>query len=75
MRYTCTLVLLLLAAPALAEDDDFIRGYAAAVLQRDFEIKPEAVSVKNGVVTVRADLSRTRNGTAAAVTSSRCRAR
>lgn len=39
------------------EDDSFIRGYAAAVLQRDFEIKADAVSVKDGVVTVRADLS------------------
>lgn len=42
---------------AAAQDDSFIRGYAAAVLQRDFEIAPDAVSVQNGVVTVRADLS------------------
>jgi hypothetical protein len=75
MRYMCTLVLLLLAAPAPDEDDDFIRGFCSAVPQRDFEIKPEAVSVKNGGVTVRADLSRTGNGTAAAVTSSGCGAR
>ncbi|MEO8603902.1 MAG: DUF1207 domain-containing protein [bacterium] len=40
-----------------AQDDSFIRGYTAAVLQRDFEIPPEAVSVQNGVVSVRADMS------------------
>lgn len=48
---------MLLPLTAAAQDDSFIRGYAAAVLQRDFEIAPEAVSVQNGVVTIRADLS------------------
>jgi hypothetical protein len=57
MRSWCVLLAAILVSPALAEDDDFIRGYAAAVLQRDFEIKPEAVTVRNGVVQVRADLS------------------
>jgi hypothetical protein len=45
------------AAPAGAEDDAFIRGYAAAILQRDFDITPDAVSVLDGVVTVHANLS------------------
>lgn len=58
----CGLVVVIalgLSVPQVAsgEDDSFIRGYAAAVLQRDFEISPEAVSVQNGVVTIRADLS------------------
>jgi hypothetical protein len=54
----CSLVLLAGSA-AGQESDDFIRGYAAAVLQRDFEIKADAVSVQDGVVTVHADLSET----------------
>jgi len=51
------LVAVMAAAAARAEDDSFIRGYAAAVLQRDFGIGPQAVSVRNGVVTVQADLA------------------
>lgn len=42
---------------AHAQGDEFVRGYAAAILQRDFNINAEAVSVTGGVVTVRADLS------------------
>lgn len=38
-------------------NDSYIQGYAAAVLQREFQIKPSAVSVEDGVVSVRADLS------------------
>jgi len=45
------------ASAASAEDDQFIRGYAAAILQRDFNIAADAVSVSAGVVTVRAELS------------------
>ena len=40
-----------------AQGDEFVRGYAAAILQRDFNITADAVSVTGGVVTVRADLS------------------
>lgn len=56
----CTRVLLLsfvLASAAHAQDDSFIRGYAAAVLERDFEIGADAVTVENGVITVRAQLA------------------
>ena len=49
--------LLAVATAASAEDDQFIRGYAAAILQRDFDIAADAVSVSDGVVTVRAELS------------------
>ena len=49
------LVMMAAAARAVA-DDAFIRGYAIAVLQREFEIAPDAVTVEDGVVTVRADL-------------------
>ncbi len=45
----------LVAAPARA-DDEYIRGYAAAVLERDFNLRADAVSVADGVVTVRGDL-------------------
>jgi Protein of unknown function (DUF1207) len=45
------------AQAALGEDDGFIRGYAAAVLQRDFQLSPDVVTVDHGVVTVHADLS------------------
>lgn len=48
---------LLLAHPSAGEDDDFIRGYVAAVLQRDFNIGADAVTVEHGVVTVHANLS------------------
>ena len=54
---SCVLIASALAQPAQGQDDTFLRGYAAAVLQRDFQIKPDAVTVENGVVTVRADLS------------------
>jgi hypothetical protein len=44
--------------PASARaDDDFLRGYVAAVVEREFGLKSEAVEVHRGVVTVRADIS------------------
>jgi hypothetical protein len=47
-----------LALPASARtDDDYLRGYVAAVVEREFELKSEAVEVRRGVVTIRADLS------------------
>lgn len=45
------------SATAYGQGDEFIRGYAAAVLQRDFNLNADAVSVNGGVVTVHADLS------------------
>ena len=52
------LAITLLAPPAArGENDSFIRGYATAVLQRDFEIPAAAVTVEDGVVTVRAELA------------------
>jgi hypothetical protein len=38
-------------------DDDFLRGYVAAVVEREFGLKSEAVEVHRGIVTVRADIS------------------
>jgi len=46
-----------LALPARAEDDAYIRGYAGALLEREFDVGPNAVRVANGVVTIHADLS------------------
>lgn len=47
-------------AATLAEaqtSDEYLRGYVAAVLRREFDVEPEAVEVDNGVVTIQADLS------------------
>jgi hypothetical protein len=44
------------ARPALAMNDDEIRGYTAAILEREFNVKPEAVYVSDGVVRIQADL-------------------
>jgi hypothetical protein len=55
------LLTLALAPTAGAEgvdgDDTYIRGYAGAVLQREFDVSAAAVSVQDGVVTIAADLS------------------
>ncbi len=48
---------LCLAGAAPVVSDEFLRGYAAAVLARDFQIPLEAVSVRDGVITVRARLA------------------
>jgi len=40
------------AGPA---DDAYLRGYAAAVLEREFAVKDASVEVKDGVVTIRPD--------------------
>lgn len=44
--------------PAVAKaDDDYLRGYVAAVVEREFGVVGDAVSVRRGVVTIHADLS------------------
>lgn len=53
---TVALTLALRPGPAAALNDDEIRGYTAAVLEREFNVKPEAVTVRDGVVRIQADL-------------------
>ena len=48
--FTCLFPLAAMATPA---SDDFIRGYATAILQRDFQVTAETLSVHSGVVTIR----------------------
>lgn len=43
-------------APAAPMNDDEIRGYAAAILEREFNVRGESVLVQDGVVRIRADL-------------------
>jgi hypothetical protein len=38
------------AAMAAPGNDEFIRGYATAILQRDFQVTAETLSVKSGIV-------------------------
>lgn len=38
------------AGAALLPSDEFIRGYATAVLQRDFQITAQSLQVRNGIV-------------------------
>ena len=40
------------ARAAESDDDAFVRGYVAAVLERELEVSVESVSVSRGVVTV-----------------------
>lgn len=52
-------VAFLLLAPMSATalpSDEYVRGYAAALVQREFQINPGAVDVRDGVVFIRADL-------------------
>lgn len=54
-RFAVTVLLSCLAAsPALA-DDGFIKGYAAAVLERELRVDGGALDVENGVITVHVD--------------------
>jgi len=49
------LFLLLASRPvgaALPTSDEYIRGYAAATLQRDFQITAESLKVQDGVITI-----------------------
>lgn len=52
------LLLVLALAPATARatnttpEDDYLRGYAAAVLAREFRLTPRTLSVRNGVVRI-----------------------
>ena len=61
-RHSCLLALALLClAPltALGADDAYTTGYVAAVLERQFNISPRSLKVKDGVVTIDAgDLPR-----------------
>jgi hypothetical protein len=51
------LCLSLLNAAVAQGDDDYLRGYVAAIVDRELNVSAEAVSVAGGVVTIRADLS------------------
>ena len=44
------LVLLSRAAAATPTTDEFIRGYAMAVLQRDFQITAASLKVQHGII-------------------------
>lgn len=61
-RHSCLLALALLClAPlaALGADDAYTAGYVAAVLEREFNINPRSLKVKDGIVTLDAsDLPR-----------------
>lgn len=61
-RHSCLLALALLClAPlaALGADDAYTTGYVAAVLERQFNINPRSLKVKDGIVTIDAgDLPR-----------------
>lgn len=48
---------ILFAAAAARGDDDYLRGYVAAVVEREFGIAGDAVTVRRGAVTIHADLS------------------
>ena len=55
---TVALGLMLLLAPssaaALASEDAFVAGYAAAVLEREFQLTAPSLRVENGVISVQA---------------------
>jgi len=59
-RLACALfgLVLLLASPtpaaALARDDAFVAGYAAAILEREFKLTAPSLRVENGVITLQA---------------------
>ena len=46
----CMLFLSRPVAAAGSTNDEFIRGYAAATLQRDFQITAESLKVQSGVI-------------------------
>jgi hypothetical protein len=51
---TVLLLVLLGAPPTFAADDRYLAGYAAAVFERQFNLKSQSLAVDNGVVTVSA---------------------
>jgi hypothetical protein len=56
--WTCLAALPCFVAEASgAMNDDELRGYAMAVLQREFNLRPDAVSVEGGVVVIRGDVT------------------
>ncbi len=57
IRYGILVVLVVLfwlPVPASA-DDGFIRGYASAVLEREFHVTVPSMNVENGIITLKAD--------------------
>ena len=58
LRAAVALGLVLLLAPsaaaALASEDAFVAGYAAAVLEREFKLSAPSLRVENGVISVQA---------------------
>lgn len=51
------IALVLRGAAAASTEDAYLAGYAAAVLERELQLRDAAVSVANGVVVVRADVA------------------
>jgi len=45
-------ILLLSDQPSSAESDEYIRGYAEAVLEKQLQLTPDSLTVENGVITV-----------------------
>ena len=52
MRFAACLVVLIGAAAAAAQDDVYLAGFAAAIVQRDFGLEVERVEVSNRVARV-----------------------
>jgi hypothetical protein len=54
----CTLAVLVLLfthAALASADDGFIRGYASAVLEREFHVTVPSLNVENGIITLKAE--------------------
>jgi hypothetical protein len=45
--------MLLTATAVMASSDDYIQGYAEAVLEKEFHLSPAVLRVENGIITVR----------------------
>lgn len=53
-----TLLSICLLLPAAARaDDNYLRGYVAAIVEREFDLTDDSVEVHRGAVTIRADLA------------------
>lgn len=51
----CITLLCLSGAGAAPVEDAYIAGYAASILQREFKLGSQSLSVKNGIITIHAD--------------------